>query len=118
MNDEKLVETVGDLVREMAIVATKMENLTSTVVTAISDSKSQNERIDNLEKSRTQLLTLFSTVSFFLAGFGSLGLWIVDSHIDTRFNAKIQETDIRYLLCTKYRSGKQIEASELPTICH
>lgn len=117
MDDHRLYGNVSELAREMAVLGNKIENLTTTVLTSLKDSKDQDARIDALERSRTQIITVFSVALFCITGTTAFSLWTLDQHIDNRFNDRLQETDLRYLLCVKYKEGRQIPVNELPVLC-
>jgi len=114
MDENRLIETVSDLVREMAVVANKMENLTEAVVASNIESKDQNKRIDLLEKSRTQLLTLFGASVAVVGVVSSIGLWGLSRYVDERFDSKIGQVDFQYRLCLEY---KGIDIENRPSIC-
>ena len=113
----ELMDNQNELITAVAVLTNKIEYLTEASLKLAKDIESKDHRLDALEKSRIQLMTVVGVTVFAMTTFSGFFLWTVDKLIDSKFEEKLRDADLRYLLCTKYKGGKQIPIDELPKIC-
>lgn len=100
------------LIAEMATLNERVENLSKIILAFIERVKAQDERIKQLETSKTRVVT---TIALVATGMG-IFVFAGNAYMGQVVNQKIQETDFIHLLCKEYKAAHP-GGDELPRLC-